>query len=81
MDAEHEQHALAGVRDRLCAQFPQLDSTVVEVAVRLAHEELAESPIRDFVPVLVEHAARDRLAFAERPRPSQRNGSGGAAPA
>ena len=36
--------------------------------MRLAHENLTESPIRDFVPVLVEHTARDRLAFAERPR-------------
>ena len=79
MDAEHEQNALAGVRDRLCRQFPQLDQTVVEAAVRLAHEELTGSPIRDFVPILVEHAARDRLAFAERPRPSERHGAAGTA--
>jgi hypothetical protein len=38
---------------------------VVEAAVRLAHSELT-GPVRDFVPVLVEHAARDRLAFAVR---------------
>ena len=68
MDAEHEQHALAGVRDRLCQRFPELAPTVVEAAVRVAHAELIESRIRDFVPVLVEHAARERLAFAKRER-------------
>jgi hypothetical protein len=57
--------ALSDVRLRLQEHFPQLDADVVEAAVRLAHSELT-GPVRDFVPVLVEHAARDRLAFAVR---------------
>ena len=71
MDDEHEQRALAEVRNRLCEQFPELDATVVEAAVRVSHAGLTESPIRDFVPVLVEHAARDRLAFAQRERDAE----------
>ena len=68
MDDEHEQLAMSDVRERLCQQFPEFDPAVVEAAVRLSHAELIESPIRDFVPILVEHAARDRLAFARRDR-------------
>ncbi len=68
MDARHEQVAVAAVQDRLEEQFPALDPAVVEAAVRLAHTQMTDSPIRDFVPVLVEHAARDRLAFADRER-------------
>lgn len=58
MDARHEQVAVAAVQDRLEEQFPALDPAVVEAAVRLAHTQMTDSPIRDFVPVLVEHAAR-----------------------
>ena len=68
MDDEHEQLAMDDVRERLCQLFPELDPAVVEAAVRLSYAELTESPIRDFVPILVEHAARDRLAFAKRDR-------------
>ena len=64
MDDEHERRALAGVRERLCERYPDLDPALVEAAVRVSHLELTGNPIRDFVPLLVEHAARDRLAFA-----------------
>ena len=65
MDRADEMKALADVRLRLQEHFPELDADVVEAAVRLAHSELT-GPVRAFVPVLVEHAARDRLAFARR---------------
>ena len=68
MDRADEMRALSDVRLRLQEHFPQLDADVVEAAVRLAHSELT-GPVRDFVPVLVEHAARDRLAFALRDNP------------
>lgn len=64
MDRAAEGKALAEVQARLQARFPDLHPDVVAAAVRLAHSEL-DGPVRDFVPVLVEHAARDRLAFAE----------------
>ncbi|MGW5237530.1 three-helix bundle dimerization domain-containing protein [Monashia sp. NPDC004114] len=52
---------------RLSERFPGVALEVIEAAVRVAHEGL-EGPVRDYVPVLVEHAARDRIAaFADRP--------------
>jgi len=65
VDRADEMKALADVRLRLQEHFPEMDADVVEAAVRLVHSELT-GPVRDFVPVLVEHAARDRLAFARR---------------
>ena len=65
MDRTDELKALADVQARLQERFPDLDSEVVEAAVRLSHSQLT-GRVRDFVPVLVEHAARDRLAFAAR---------------
>jgi hypothetical protein len=65
VDGSAELRALAGVQARLEARFPDLDVEVVEAAVRVAHSELT-GHVRDFVPVLVEHAARDRLSFALR---------------
>jgi len=38
-----------------------LDRDEVESAVHSAHSALAESPIRDFIPVLVEHDAKEEL--------------------
>lgn len=72
MDRADELRALSDVRLRLQEHFPQLDAEVVEAAVRLAHSELT-GPVRDFVPVLVEHAARDRLSFALRDDPDPRD--------
>ncbi len=68
MDSNHEQVAVAGVMDRLEEHFPDLDPAVVEAAVRLACSELTGNPIRDFVPLLVEHTAKERLLFAQRER-------------
>ncbi len=68
VNAEHERAALAEVEERLCRRFPELDPTVVEAAVRVSHAQLT-GPIRDFVPLLVERAARDRLSFAARQVP------------
>ncbi|MEW1953070.1 three-helix bundle dimerization domain-containing protein [Terrabacter sp. NPDC080008] len=65
MDSAAERKALAEVQARLEKRFPDLHPDVIAAAVRLAHSELV-GPVRDFVPVLVEHAARDRLAFALR---------------
>jgi hypothetical protein len=65
VDRTDEQRALADVQARLQERFPDLDAEVVEAAVRLSHSRLT-GHVRDFVPVLVEHDARDRLAFAVR---------------
>lgn len=71
MDREKELAEVVGVQERLGERFPQLGPEVVEAAVRLAHSELT-GDIRDFVPLLVEHAARDRLsAIAGRDRATE----------
>ena len=54
---------MAEVQERLEARFPELDPTVVEAAIRVAAAEIT-GPVRDFVPLLVERAARERLRRA-----------------
>ncbi len=54
---------MAEVQERLEARFPDVDRTVVEAAVRIAQSEIT-GPVRDFVPLLVERAARARLERA-----------------
>jgi hypothetical protein len=58
---EAESRALADVQARLAERFPDVDAETIEAAVRLSHSELV-GPVRAFVPVLVEHSARDRIA-------------------
>lgn len=65
MDHEAEQRALVDVRSRLQKRFPDLDDAIVDAAVRVAHSELT-GRVRNFVPVLVERVARDRLSSADR---------------
>ena len=62
MDQTHEVKETEAVCTRLAERFPHLDAEVIEAAVRLAHSELTRG-IRDYVPVLVEHLARDRHAW------------------
>lgn len=61
MSGHDETSALREVQERLAERFPHLGDSVVQEAVRLAHASM-DGPIRDYVPVLVEHMARDRLA-------------------
>ncbi|WP_076258639.1 three-helix bundle dimerization domain-containing protein [Intrasporangium flavum] len=79
MERDAERRALAEVQARLEQRFPHLHPDVVAAAVTVAHQSL-DGPVRDFVPVLVEHAARDRLAFAdpEAPDPAPAGGKDGA---
>jgi hypothetical protein len=60
VDPEHEARQMAEVQERLESRFPDLEPTVVEAAIRVAASEIT-GPVRDFVPLLVERAARERL--------------------
>jgi hypothetical protein len=60
-NAEHEARALEEVVERLVTRFPDVAEDRVREIVRAAHEEFANRPIRDFVPVFVERAARNEL--------------------
>jgi len=50
---------------RLIARYPSVSSVDVELIVRTVHKRLAESRVRDFIPLLVEKAARRDLAARE----------------
>ncbi len=61
MERADEARAIEHVRERLEAEFPSLDTGEVHAAVTSAHKAMT-GPVRDFVPVLVERDARERLS-------------------
>lgn len=64
MNESEEEKAVEEVADRLTERFPGVPRNHVEQVVNDVHLELDGHPIRDFVPVLVEHDARKRLRDA-----------------
>lgn len=48
--------------DRLVQRFPDISRSVIEEAVWQEHKALEGGRVRDFVPILVEHAAKARLS-------------------
>ena len=54
---------MAEVQQRLEARFPDVDPAVVEAAIQVAAAGIT-GPVRDYVPLLVERAARERLTRA-----------------
>jgi hypothetical protein len=61
MDHAEEVRAVGEVIDRLAGRFPDLPRDHIAAVVEAAHLELEGNPVRDFVPVLVEHTAKKRL--------------------
>ena len=64
-----EAHAIDEVISRLAERFPALAHTHVEEIVREEWRRLDGGRLRDFVPVLVEHEARERLRLEAAPVP------------
>jgi hypothetical protein len=56
-----EARAISRLTERLAMRFPQLSGRLVEAVVAAAHLHFADAPIREFVPLLVEHDAVERL--------------------
>ena len=56
-----ERAAIAHVVQRLSAQFIMLDPALVQRVVQETHARFDGHPTREFVPILVEDSARDRL--------------------
>jgi len=56
-----EQTLLADIERRLIDEFPGVSPAVVDVLIRREHARFDTSPIRDFVPLLVEKQARQQL--------------------
>ena len=57
-----ERHAVEEVAVRLSARFPKLPTALVSSTVRDEHAKL-DGRVRDYVPVLVERAARQQLGL------------------
>ena len=58
-ELEHE--AIAVVKARLRGRHPDLSPERVDDTVETAYHHYDQSPVRAFVPVLVEHEARTEL--------------------
>lgn len=56
-----ETQALADVVDRLALRFPVEPRSVIEEVVAHEYSLFAESRVRDYIPILVERAAKLRL--------------------
>ena len=61
MSEPDEDRVMEKVIDRLSGQFPSLTRDHVQQIVDEEFARLEVGRIRDFVPVLVEHAAKERL--------------------
>lgn len=67
MDRPEELRALAHLSERLTQKFPQISPELIREMVTNAHRRFDGRPIRDFVPLLVEHDTVDELkAFVAR---------------
>ena len=60
--AREEQNAFNKVVERISGQFPELDRDTVASVVRGEYGKFDASPIRDFLPILVERSARSELS-------------------
>jgi len=76
-----EDRAMENIVDRLSQRFPSLTRDHVQQVVDEEFARLEEGRIRDFVPVLVEHAAKKRLSIEAEPASIPVDESAAAAPA
>ena len=56
-----EDKAVAEVVDRLAERFPSIPRSRIDEIVQSERQSLEGKPIRDYIPVLVEHGAKARL--------------------
>ena len=66
-----ESEAIDQVLDRLTERFPDVPVETVRRTVQQVHDDL-DGPVRAFVPLLVEHDARDALKSARAHRGAPR---------
>ena len=63
--ARLEEADVEKVVERLAERFADVPVEVVEETVTEIHESMEDAAVRDFVPRIVEHDARDRLREVE----------------
>lgn len=61
MGVMEEMRALGHVVDRLAEKYPDVPRHHIEGIVEQEHRLLDAGRVRDYVPILVEHAVRERL--------------------
>jgi hypothetical protein len=71
-----EPEALLALTDRLAERFPAYHRSVIEQVVAEEHATFDDGHIRDYVPLLVERAAKLRLAHASHVAGSENTVSG-----
>ena len=62
INVKGEEILISEVQARLVTKFAELPPQQVSRAVAEAHARFAQSPVRDFVPLLVERRAGDDLS-------------------
>ena len=62
MPKRTEAQAVAAVVDRLAERFPAVERSVIEDMVAHEHSLFAHGRVRDYIPILVERAAKLRLS-------------------
>ncbi|MFC9557663.1 three-helix bundle dimerization domain-containing protein [Rhodococcus sp. NPDC056960] len=62
MSTDEESRQVEQVVDRLAANHTDLPHRTVEQIVHEVHTEFAAGTVRDFVPLLVERAAKRKIA-------------------
>ena len=60
-----EQRSVEEVVDRLTMKYPGIDRLEIERIVAEEHQAFEGRPVRDFVPVLVEKSAKQRVKALE----------------
>ena len=65
MQTPHEEREIAEVIDRLMKKFPDAARAEVEGAVTVEYLAVADNPVRDFVPVLVEKQVKKGLKASD----------------
>jgi hypothetical protein len=68
MDSHEEAKQLDQVSERLRTRFPEVDALEINQTVESFHSTYDGRPIRDFVPVLVEHQALDHFRIPKQRR-------------
>ncbi|RFA10884.1 hypothetical protein B7R54_17970 [Subtercola boreus] len=66
MEPEKEKEAVGKVAERLAEKFPDVSPEHIDDVVQSEYEALADAPVRDYIPVLVEHEAREDLTRESR---------------
>ena len=69
MAKKSEAQAVAAVVDRLAERFPAVKRSVIEDMVAHEHSLFAHGRVRDYIPILVERAAKLRLS-GRHPQPA-----------